>query len=669
MVKPPPRPNVIVEDIDALEARRLQQHGRKYGFRDLFTGRDPDDPSQPAIYRRLFRFARPFTAGIIAALFMSVFAAAAKMGFVFIMKRVLEPLLEQGRGDVLPALGRTVERAARASAWGDPDSLVREAATRVALLAGMADTAWRGVPAQRQLLLAAGAMVLLSLIEQVNKYNQKLLMRSVALDIVSTIRVALFDRLMTFSMRFFQANHSGKLMSRLTNDLNNLGTMLVDVTVDFTTDFFTLLGALIYLYVEGGSVVLAGLGIAVASFVPVQQISRRIRRKESSNQSRMGTLFMSLSETLGSQKIVKAFNGEQHERERFRHVDDAYTEGRKKAAQLRARVEPAVEIIGMLGVALLVYFGGLQVIEGRWVDTDFFAIILLLVQAVAAMRRLGDTNSKLNAGLSSADRVATMLYSEPEIVDVPDAFAIDGLHHGLSFRGVSYDHDPAHPVLREISFELPRGRTLALVGPTGSGKSTLGDLVPRFFDVDAGAVLIDGRDVRTITLASLRRQIALVTQDTVLFRDTIAHNIAYARPDTPMEEIVRAAKAANAHDFIMRLPAGYQTEIGERGLKLSGGERQRVAIARALLKDAPILILDEATSALDTASEAVVQDAINRLKAGRTTIVIAHRLSTVRDADLILVLDRGRIRERGTHDELVGLGGMYSEMVSVQYRE
>jgi len=669
MVKPPPRPNVIVEDIDALEARRLKQRGRKYGLRDLATGRDPDDPEQPAIYRRLFSFVKPFRAGILAALGMSLVAAGAKLSVVFILKRVLEPLLERGVGTIGPAMSDLAAGVARASAWGEPGSIASQIASQVAIARGLLQVSWQGVPAQRQLLVAASALVVLALVEQANKYNQKLLMRSVSLDIVSSIRIALFDRLMTFSMRFFQANHSGKLMSRLTNDLNNLGTMLVDVTVDFTTDFFTLIGALIYLWVQGGSVVLAGLAIAVFSFVPVQRISRRIRRKEGSNQSRMGTLTVSLAETLGSQKIVKAFHAEQYERERFRKVDHAYTDGRKQAVKLRARVEPIVEILGMLGVALLVYFGGLQVIDGQWKSADFFAIILLLVQAIAAMRRLGDTNSKLNAGLSSADRVATMLYSEPEIVDAPDAVPIDGLHRSLAFRGVSYDHDPEHPVLRDISFELPKGHTLALVGPTGSGKSTLGDLIPRFFDVDAGAALIDGRDVRTITLASLRQQIAVVTQDTVLFRDTIAHNIAYGRPQTPMAEIVRAAKAANAHDFIMRMPQGYETEIGERGLKLSGGERQRVAIARALLKDSPILILDEATSALDTASEAVVQEAINNLKAGRTTVVIAHRLSTIRDADLILVLDHGRIVERGTHDELIAHNGLYAQMISVQHRE
>jgi subfamily B ATP-binding cassette protein MsbA len=412
--------------------------------------------------------------------------------------------------------------------------------------------------------------------------------------------------------------------------------------------------------------VLGGLAVALISFVPVQHISRRLRRKDLSNQSRMSNLFINLSEVFSAQKIIKAFNGEAYEERRFSEANEAFVAGSMKSAALRARVQPAVEIVGSAGVAALMWFGGLQVLGGTWEPEGFIAILFLLVQSVAAMRRLGDTNSKLHSGLSSADRVATVLFSEPEITDAPDAVPLAGFREGIRMRGVSFDHDPRHPVLRDVSLDLPRGKTLALVGPTGSGKTTLAELVPRFFDPDQGVVEIDGTDIRRYTIESLRRQVAIVTQDPVLFRTTIAANIAYGRPDTPRARIEAAARAAHAHDFIERLPHGYDTVVGERGLTLSGGERQRVAIARALVKDAPILILDEATSALDSASEAVVQKAVANLKAGRTTIVIAHRLSTVRDADLIVVLEQGRVVQSGSHADLMHRGGLYADMVKIQ---
>jgi len=648
---------VILEDIDALERRRLKQRGRKYSLRDLFRRTGPDDP-QP--FRGLLRFARPHRAAIALSFLMSGVAALAKLAPLFIVKGLLQPVLGQPEAPsvVLKHVARMLT-AWFASGW--QGSLAAPRATYEAFM-----IAWRGVAPVQQLGIACIAFVVIAIVDQANGYSQKLLMRSVVLKIVSDIRLALFDRLMSFSMRFFQANHSGRLMSRVTSDLAGLGALLVDVVIDFATDLLTLMGALVGLFAMGGWLVFAGMGLAIVTFVPVQVIARRLRRKESSNQSKLASMFINLSEVFTAQKVVKAFGAEEYEKVRFRRVDAQYVAGQLKSTELRARVQPIVDLVGAVGLAVLIWLGGLQVVNGTWAAGDLFGMVFLLWQVIGALRRLSDTNSKLHAGLSSADRVATVLFSAPEIVDAPDAVALDGFRRGLSFREVSYDHDPANPVLRDVTFELPKGKTLAVVGPTGSGKTTLADLIPRFYDVQSGEVLVDGQDVRRVTLASLRRLVAVVTQDPVLFRDSIRANIAYARPDTPMEDIVAAAKAAHAHDFIMRLPQGYDTVVGERGLTLSGGERQRVAIARALLKNAPILILDEATSSLDSASEALVQAAITNLKAGRTTIVIAHRLSTVRDADVILVLERGRIIETGAHSALMRKGGLYAEMVKIQ---
>ena len=655
-------PPVILEDIDALERRRLKQRGRKYSLRDLLGRGSPDDPRA---FRKLARFGRPHRGAIVVAFLMSGVAAAAKLSALFVIQGLLQPILgAAGAGRPSPLthallMGDHVSRALSESGWA---ALLAPA--RLLFQAFLFE--WRSLTPLQQLGTACGSFVVLAVIEQGNSYGQKLIMRTVVLQIVSDIRLALFRRLMSFSMRFYQANHSGRLMSRMTSDLHGLGVLLVDVVIDLVTDAFVLVGALFWLFVKGGWFVMAGLALSVVTFVPVQVLARRLRRKESDNQSRLATLFINLSEVFTAQKVVKAFGAEQHELARFRRVNDQYVAGQMKAADLRARVQPAVDIIGAVGIAALIWLGGLQVVSGSWGVDDLIGVVFLLWQVIGALRRLSNTNTKLHAGLSSADRVATLLESEPELVDAPGAVAIDGLRRGISFREVSYDHDPANPVLRDVTFELHKGKTLAVVGPTGSGKTTLADLVPRFYDVQGGAVLIDGRDVREITLDSLRALVSVVTQDPVLFRDTIRANIAYARPATPMEDIVAAAKAAHAHDFIMRLPQGYDTVVGERGLSLSGGERQRIAIARALLKNAPILILDEATSSLDSASEALVQQAISNLKAGRTTIVIAHRLSTVRDADVILVLERGRIVETGAHSALMRKGGLYAEMVKIQ---
>ena len=660
-------PRIEVEDLDLLEKRRKKQR-KKLGLKALLG----KGPAENRIYRHLLGYVRPYRSVLAVALVLAALAGMFKGLQVLMLEQVLRPILEaavprsgvQSAVDVVLALEGV---DAPAEGWTAP--LVRAWSTVTAVMQAALVAAgawWSTLTAGQRLGGAIGSFFGLVLLAEVMRYSQRMITRRVALEIVRNLRFDVFAKLMQLSLRFFHKNPSGRLMSRVTNDLSNLGGILVDIMVIYLTDLFSVLTLMVFLYWKAGWVVTAALGVGFACIVPAQRIAKRIRRKEHDNLRKMGNVFESLSEVLSAQKIVKAFGAEEHELARFRRLNDDYTEGRMKIAMLRARTGPMMEIIGGAGVAVILWFGGMVVIGGEMDGAEFFTIILLITTLIGSLRRLGEANTKVQSGIASADRVATVLYTEAEIVDRPGAVALDAVREGIRFEDVSYSYDPDHPVLRGISFDLPRGHSLGIVGPTGSGKSTISDLLPRFFDPDRGRVIVDGRDVRDYSIESLRDKIAMVTQDSVLFRDTVAANIAYARPDTPREDIERVAQAAFAHEFILKMPQGYDTVVGERGVTLSGGERQRIAIARALLCDAPILILDEATSALDSQAEEVVQRAIERLKQGRTTITIAHRLSTVRDCDSILVISEGEILERGSHAELIASGGLYARLYATQ---
>lgn len=654
----PRNPSVLLEDVDLVEARRRERRKRKEPLPPDLEG----TPEDPKLYRKLAQYALPYRGAMLVALVMSALAATAKVGYFFAFEGLLRPIFRAGaQADPWPA-GRLFRHVL--------DSLHEGSISEFRLvLAGLRDATvwcWSLLPPMTQLIWAAVFLVLLVLLEQANKYVQKIIMRWVSLDLVRNVRMDMFKRVMSLSTRFFQANHTGRLLSRITSDLTKLGDLLVDVLVNMFSDVFTVIASLIYVFVNGGAMVLVALFLAGVTFVPIQQLGRRLRARENAVLRRLSDVFQNVAEAITNQKIVKAFGAESHETERLRDVNDRVLDSRLKTATLRARVEPAVEIVGALSMSMFMLWGGYEVLNGRWEGEGFFAIVLALFTVVGSLRRLADTTTKFQSGLSSADRVATILFSEPEICDKPGAVELPTFHDKIVFDKVCFAYSADQPVLREVSFELPRGKTLAIVGHTGSGKSTIGDLVPRFYDVEGGAVRIDGHDLRDMTVASLRRQLAVVTQETVLFQGTIRSNIAYAMPEVSHADVEAAARAAHAHDFIARLPLGYDTPVGERGTSLSGGERQRLAIARALLSKAPILILDEATSALDTQSERLVQDAIDVVRRGHTAIIIAHRLSTIREADQILVLERGVVMERGNHHELMDQNGIYANMVRIQ---
>lgn len=591
---------------------RMRTRGRK-------SQKDREVPAVPMQWRRLLSYLAGYKLRLLAATIGLVFAAALSLVFPAVIQQVVD------------------------SVFSDADVALLDAIT-LALLA---------------------VFLLRSLASFVQTYN----MNYVGEKIVVDMRCQLYAHLQTLSLRYYADRRVGELISRLSSDVTVVRTVLTGNIATVLQQALTLIGAVAVMFWLNWRLTLFIIVLMPLVVVVGTVLGRAIQRTSTRVQDELAGATVVAEEVLQNIREVKSFVREQYEINRFASAIDLAFRAAVKLLTVRSVFGPIIAFIAFSGLALILWFGGREVLDGRLTAGELIAFLIYGLTVAGSFAGVIGVYSQLQEALGATKRVFEILDTQPDVQDAPHAHKLEPVQGTIALRNLSFAYEAEQVVLRDINLEIAAGEVIALVGPSGAGKSTLFNLIPRFYDPDSGAILVDGCDIRQVTQASLREQIGIVPQETLLFGGSIRENILYGKLAASETELVAAARSANAHDFISQLPRGYDTVVGERGIKLSGGQRQRVAIARALLKDPAILLLDEATSSLDSESEQLVQEALGRLMRNRTTLIIAHRLSTVRVANRIAVLDAGRIIELGTHADLLAARGLYARLYAMQFRE